>query len=140
MNTSKLRSGSRLALAVLALLSCSAAAAAGVGTQVAGASSGPTLSVTTTRLPSSSQGTPYMAFLSAAGEVGAVHWSVASGSLPTGLGLSSAGEITGVPVGTSSSFVVAVTDSASPPRSATQALSLSVTPTPQISVTADQTV
>ncbi len=54
-------------------------------------------------------------------------WIVLSGTLPSGLNLSSSGQISGAPtsVGTGS-FVVQVTDSSAPRQSATQALSITV--------------
>ncbi len=55
-------------------------------------------------------------------------WSVASGTLPAGLSLSSSGVITGTPTGPTGSFVVTVqlTDSASPAQVTTKALTFRI--------------
>jgi cytoskeletal protein CcmA (bactofilin family) len=54
-------------------------------------------------------------------------WSLASGSLPTGLTLSSDGVISGTPtIAGTSSFTVRVTDSDSPPVTATRTLSITI--------------
>jgi YVTN family beta-propeller protein len=56
------------------------------------------VTVTTTSLPSGTAGTAYSATLAASGGVGAPYtWVLASGSLPQGLNLSSAGVISGTP-------------------------------------------
>ena len=81
-----------------------------------------------------------------AGEVGAAYsnpaftvnggtaplgWSLESGLLPAGLALSGAGVISGIPTGAgTSSFTVKVTDAAG--KTATQALSISIAPAPQL--------
>ncbi len=84
------------------------------------------LSITTTSLPQGQQGVSYNASLSATGGTPPYTWSLASGSLPSGLSLSSAGQISGLPsaAGTSS-FTVAVTDSNN--LSAQQGLTITVT-------------
>jgi hypothetical protein len=68
--------------------------------------------ITTTALPSGSVGVDYYRTLEATGGDGALVWSLAGGSLPAGLNLSSSGIISGTPtaVGTSS-FTVRVADS-----------------------------
>ncbi len=84
------------------------------------------LSITTTSLPSGTAGTAYNATVAAAGGVTPYTWTVTAGKLPTGLSLnSSTGAITGMPtvVGTSN-FTVQVTDSDSPPGSASAQLSI----------------
>ncbi len=54
--------------------------------------------VTTTSLPSGTEGVAYSATLSATHPSSAIHWSLTTGSLPTGLHLiSKTGQITGVP-------------------------------------------
>lgn len=83
------------------------------------------LAITTTTLPGGTTGTSYSQQLSAAGGTTPYSWTVASGSLPAGLGLSSSGVIGGTPTAAgSSTFTVQVTDAAS--RSATQSLTLVV--------------
>ena len=88
---------------------------------------GAPLQVVTSSLPSGPKGQAYYAALAATGGVPPYSWSISSGSLPTGLGLSTAGAITGTPtvLGTSS-FTVKVTDSAIPPGTATANLSITI--------------
>lgn len=73
------------------------------------------LQVSTTSLPSGTQGVAYSASLAATGGVPPYVWSIASGSLPSGLALSSSGAITGIPSGATgpSNFTVKVTDTKS---------------------------
>lgn len=72
-------------------------------------------SVQTTSLPPGTVGGAYSQTLVASGGVSPYTWSLYSGSLPTGLTLSSSGAISGTPTVTgSSSFVVSATDSNSP--------------------------
>ncbi len=76
---------------------------------------GSALAVTTTSLPSGDRGVTYPnRTLSATGGTAPYTWTVASGSLPTGLSLSSGGVLSGVPtVAGTSAFVVRATDAAS---------------------------
>jgi hypothetical protein len=84
------------------------------------------LVVTTTSLPEATLGVTYAATLGAYGGTPPYTWSVASGSLPAGLSLSSAGAISGAPEATGSfSFTVQVSDSTSP-ESQTASASLSI--------------
>ncbi len=87
------------------------------------------LMITTTQLPSGTQGVGYQATLSAIGGVPPYTWSIASGSLPAGLSLnSSSGLISGTPTAQGeSSFIVQVQDSENPPQIATSpTLSISI--------------
>ncbi|MGD0988074.1 MAG: choice-of-anchor D domain-containing protein [Candidatus Sulfotelmatobacter sp.] len=82
-------------------------------------------------LPYVNQKATYLANLTAAGGNGNLTWSVASGSsLPTGLTLSSAGQITGTPGSSVAvgnyTFTAQVTDQSSPPQTATAILTLPV--------------
>ena len=88
----------------------------------------PTLTITTTSLPNGVASSSYTQALGASGGTPSYTWSLASGSLPTGLTLSAAGTISGVPAKTgSSSFTIKATDSTSPtPQIATQAYSITV--------------
>lgn len=91
-------------------LECGAVAAGSITVSAVGAA----LAVTTTTLPDGTQGSAYSQSLSATGGTSPYTWSVVSGSLPTGLSLSSGGAITGTPSGTGlSSFTVRATDAAS---------------------------
>lgn len=78
--------------------------------QVAAANSVP--NITTTSLPAATQGSAYSQTLQASGGNGALVWSLASGTLPAGLNLSSSGVISGTPSGSgTSNFTVRVADS-----------------------------
>lgn len=80
--------------------------------------------VTTTTLPDAQQGVEYEENLAATGGTGSYSWSVSSGSLPTGLSLSLAGVISGIPTGTgTANFTV---QASSGGGSDTQALSIDV--------------
>jgi hypothetical protein len=87
------------------------------------------------------QGEPYSASLVTAGSFGAVHWSLVSGSLPTGLGLASDGTISGVPTGVTSTFVVEASDSSLPvAQTSTKSLTLTVLPAQKLAITAPTTI
>ena len=87
------------------------------------------LSVSTTSLPNGTQSAPYNQSLAAVGGTTPYTWSLLSGTLPSGLTLSTSGQISGTPttVG-ASNFTVQVTDSGAPAQTATQALSIIVEP------------
>ena len=83
------------------------------------------LGITTPSLPSGTSGTAYSQALSATGGDPPYAWSVASGALPAGLGLSGTGVVSGTPTTAGDySFTVQVGDGGS--RTATQALSISI--------------
>src|SRR5437016_2991124 len=83
------------------------------------------LQITTSQLPSGILSKSYGATLSASGGTTPYAWSLASGSLPAGLTLSSAGTISGTPTSAGSfPFTVQVTDTAS--HSASANLSVNV--------------
>jgi hypothetical protein len=89
-----------------------------------------TLMVTTTTLPNGMLNTAYSQTLSATGGVGPDSWTLASGTLPTGLAISSGGVISGTPTaGGSFSFTVQATDAESPSQTAKQALSITINTT-----------
>ncbi len=86
-------------------------------------SAGP-LTITTTSLPKGKLAKAYSATLTAVGGTGSYTWSLASGKLPKGLTLSSAGVISGKPkVAATSKFTVEVQAGSS---TATKALSIKV--------------
>ena len=95
---------------------------------------GPAPSVLTTNLPAATPGQPYAASLQGAGGAAPLNWSIASGTLPTGLLMNSAGQFYGTPTSTSitnttSTFTVKVTDTSGAPAgpvSAQQSLSITV--------------
>ena len=80
----------------------------------------PPLKVTTTTLPGGIVGIPYSATLAASGGTPPYTWSLATGSLPSGLSLDpNSGVISGTPTAASTSgFTVQVVDSSSPPQMA----------------------
>jgi len=93
------------------------------------------LAVSTTSLADGSIGTAYSQSLTATGGATPYTWAVATGSLPAGLTLSTAGVISGTPTAAgTASFTVRVTDSFSPAVTARQALSLTITAVPAATV------
>jgi len=76
-------------------------------------------------------GRPYSATLQANGGTPGYKWSVASGSLPTGLSLNTAGAISGTPLaGGKASFTAAVQDSSSPGQIASAQMTIDVSAAP----------
>ncbi|HTV09028.1 MAG TPA: putative Ig domain-containing protein, partial [Candidatus Aquilonibacter sp.] len=89
-----------------------------------------TLTIGSGTLAAGQVGSAYNAALSAAGGTPSYTWSLASGSLPAGLSLSSAGVISGTPTASgTSTFNVTVKDSGSPAQSASGQVSISVAST-----------
>ncbi len=85
------------------------------------------VTVTTASLPAGSVGVTYTAILAASGGVSPYKWSVSSGTLPSGLTLSSSGTISGTPTaGGSSTFTVQVADAEGTPATASKSLSITV--------------
>ena len=83
--------------------------------------------ITTTELPPAELNTPYMATLEAVGGTPPYTWSLASGSLPPGLSLSSDGTITGTPTATGTfTFSLEVVDSLGASARITQSLEVTV--------------
>lgn len=89
------------------------------------------VSIVTTSLPNAKAAVDYSTTLGAKGGVAPYTWSLASGTLPTGLSLSSAGIISGTSsaVGTKS-LTFSVHDSANPTVVSKETLPLTVTATP----------
>jgi hypothetical protein len=92
------------------------------------------LSISTTSLPNGELSVNYSATLTAINGAPPYSWSIASGTLPAGVLLSTTGTISGVPtaMGTSS-FTVKVTDSVR--NTATANLSITIVGNPQITTT-----
>lgn len=87
----------------------------------------PPLVIQTISLPDTTAERPYTQTLQASGGVPPYIWSLASGSLGTGLNLSAAGTITGTPTTPGTSvFVVRVTDSAA--QTVTRTLAIAIKP------------
>ena len=103
------------------------------GVAVGSGTSNPT--VTTSALPGGSVGSAYSETLAATGGTGPYAWSLSAGALPNGITLSGGGVLSGTPgsVGTAN-FTVQVSDSSSPVKTATKALSIIVTAPPAISI------
>jgi hypothetical protein len=85
-----------------------------------------TLIITTFALPAAQIGMTYNAQIQTLGGTGAITFSLASGTLPPGLGLNpSTGAISGVPTANGSfNFTIRAVDSGNPQQTATQALTL----------------
>ena len=80
---------------------------------------------TASPLPAATQGSPYSTTLNASGGTKPYSWTLASGTLPAGLTLSTAGVISGTPTGTgTANFSVTVTDNVA--ATATKAYTLTV--------------
>ena len=91
----------------------------------------PPLSITTTSLPPGIVNTVYLTTLAASGGTLPYTWLLASGSLPSGLTLTSNGAITGTPTaGGTSSFTVQVRDANS--QTTNKVLSLTIASAPTI--------
>ncbi|MFM8266921.1 MAG: S8 family serine peptidase [Ilumatobacteraceae bacterium] len=90
---------------------------------------GTPVNVTTTTLPGGTTGASYSELLAASGGATPYTWSLAVGTLPAGLTLSSGGAITGTlsATATTQTFTVQVTDNAA--RAATQQLTITVVST-----------
>src|SRR5580704_17374669 len=91
------------------------------------------LSITTTQLPSAQAGSPYKQSLNASGGTTPYKWNLSSGSLPSGLTLSTAGMISGTPtISGTYTFGVTVVDSATKAQSKSVTYSIVVTPQPSV--------
>ena len=96
------------------------------------------MAISTSTLPSGSVNAAYSQSLTASGGTAPYSWTVASGTLPAGLTLSTAGGLSGTPTKAgSSSFKVTVTDSAG--ASASASLTLTITAALAISTAATLT-
>jgi hypothetical protein len=83
--------------------------------------------ITTTELPPAELNTPYTATLEAVGGTPPYIWSIASGSLPSGLSLSSDGTISGTPTATGTFiFSLELVDSLGASARVTQSLEVTV--------------
>ena len=90
------------------------------------------LQITTTSLPNGSPSVFYSATLAATGGIPPYSWTIAQGSLPSGITLNAtSGMISGTPTATgTSSFTVQASDSETPAATATTSLSIVITPPP----------
>ncbi len=89
------------------------------------------VTITTSSLASGIAGTAYSQTLAATGGTPNYNWTLTSGSLPTGLSLSTSGVISGTPWTSGTfSFGVTVTDSGSPALTNTTAMMLTIAPRP----------
>jgi len=117
------------------------AAQPSISTEVLGIHIGNPLVITTTTLPAVTISVPYSTSLIATGGFGTQTWSLASGSLPTGLSLSTGGAISGTTpaIGGTFTFTVQVTDSSClvsvsscQPQTAKQTLTIVIDSTPPV--------
>lgn len=88
----------------------------------------PSLTITTSSLPSGSDGIAYAATLQAAGGTPAYTWSISAGSLPAGLTLAATtGIISGTPTATGkANFTATVNDNSNPAQTQSVATSITV--------------
>lgn len=94
----------------------------------------PPLTITTTSLPTADVNLPYNATLQATGGIPPDTWSAGAGTLPAGLMLSPAGQISGTPTMAGTfGFIVQVVDSETPSMMATKSVSIMINP--QLAVT-----
>ena len=93
--------------------------------------------VTTTSLPSGTEGVAYSATLDATHPSSAIHWSLTAGSLPTGLHLvSKTGQITGTPRSLGDeSFTVEATGTGHLSGSAALSITIAAPPAPTLTTT-----
>ncbi len=85
------------------------------------------LTITTTGLTAVTSGVAYSANLKASGGTTPYTWNLASGTLPSGMSISSAGSLSGTTTQTGQfNFTAQVSDSSSPTQTATRALTLTV--------------
>jgi len=110
----------------------SASASASLSINVASVSP---LQITSSQLPGGTVSSAYSATLSASGGTSPYSWSVSSGTLPTGLSLSSSGALSGTPtVAGSFPFTVAVKDAASASASASLSINVVTAAPPTVSI------
>jgi hypothetical protein len=92
------------------------------------------LKITTSSLAAGTAGNGYSQTLGASGGYPGYTWSIASGSLPAGLTLSSSGMISGTPTASGSfAFTASVSDRSNPVQTLTAALNLNIS-APQLKV------
>ncbi|MGB7022394.1 MAG: putative Ig domain-containing protein [Candidatus Acidiferrales bacterium] len=85
------------------------------------------LAIATSSLPQANTATLYSQQLRVTGGVGPFNWKLTGGILPSGLGLSTSGVISGVPTAVSANtFSVQVTDSEPIPQTASTTLTISI--------------
>lgn len=88
---------------------------------------GGALTVATSTLPAGNLNTAYAFALQAQGGQLPYRWALTGGNLPAGLSLAANGQVSGTPTGqATANFTVQVTDSSTPPQTATRALSLTI--------------
>jgi hypothetical protein len=102
-----------------------------------------TFQITSTTIPAGIVGVPYSVGLTATGGTTPYTWTPTTGTLPTGLTLSSSGTISGTPTAAGTyTFTVQATDSAAPNRTSSATFTVQIQPplTITTSTIADTTV
>jgi hypothetical protein len=90
---------------------------------------GGALAVSTSALPNGAVGKTYSQGVSAFGGSGTYTWALTAGTLPNGLTIGTDGTISGTPTTAATfNFSVSVTDTSTPPQTATRALSIVIQP------------
>lgn len=106
----------------------------GVQAKAAAAQAAAALSITTSSLPAGTVGTAYSQTLTATGGTTPYTWSRKSGTLPSGLTISTAGVISGKPTKTGTgTFTIQVKDKAA--KTATRSLSITISAASALTVT-----
>ncbi len=99
----------------------------------------PNPAVTTTSVQAATAGTSYSATISMSGGTSPFTWSLSSGTLPAGITMgsstSSSVTVSGTPTGGNSTFTVKVKDSANPPMTSSQQLTITVNPPAALAIT-----
>ena len=96
----------------------------------------PTITLTPSSLAAGQVGAGYSQALTAAGGTAPYSYAVTSGSLPTGLALSTGGVLSGTPSASgSATFTVTATDSSSGKHTGSQNYTLTINPAPTITLT-----
>ena len=91
------------------------------------------LVITTTSLPTGVMNVAYMGTLTATGGIAPYTWSMISGTLPSGLTLTSSGAITGTPTTVGAfGFTAQVRDAGNPDQTTNKMLSITITSVPTV--------
>src|SRR5215469_15604161 len=129
----RLAKSAAIVLAALTLSSCSGGGGSSGGSSGGSGGGPPPVAITTQTLPAGQVGDPYTTTLTASGGKEPYAWSLASGTLPSGLSLNSgSGVLAGFPSApvSAAGLHIKVTDSSSPKQASTAMLPLTIDPAP----------